>query len=133
MTQGTAIAMSGPDLGGELADWLSTAPFEFVACREARHSWPIDSKSMEWKADNWQGRRVWVRVWVCEHGCGVIRTWRRDFHTGENLGSTYLYPSPDGSRSGYLLPAGSGGLSSDDIFRYQMATHSAKPRRSRRK
>lgn len=122
MTRSTKVA-ARLTTDKELAEWYASAKYEYVACREARHAWPIDRASMTWKADNHQGRPVWVRVWTCTHGCGVTRTWRRCRVSGENLGSTYEYPSSEnGGRSDYLLPVGLGHLSSDDIFRLQMAT-----------
>jgi hypothetical protein len=129
----TQSVVNGRDLGGEVAEWLATAPKIYLACREARHAWPIDDASMEWKSDNHQGRPVWVREWPCQHNCGVVRIWRRDLRTWENLGSQYVYPpSVDGARSGYLLPVGSGGLSLDDIFRFHMNATNARPARKRR-
>lgn len=131
MTQSVKVA-NGHQLASEIAAWLASVPDEYVACREARHAWPIDPESRKWKDDTWQGRLVWVREWACMHLCGVTRTMRRDYHTGEYLGSTYLYPSPDGGRSNYLLPIGAGSLTSDDLFYHQIAEQRPAKKRSRK-
>ena len=107
----------------DILRWAQTAKYEYLACRDVRHAWPADPVSLRWKVENYQGRRVWARPQVyCIHGCGVSRIQRKDFVTREKLATQYIYPpSEEGQRSDYLLPAGLGSLSSDDIFQLQLA------------
>lgn len=113
-------SMEAVDLGElspEILQWAQQARFEFLACRDVGHAWPIDRRSLRWRTDNYQGRRIWVREQKCAHRCGVVRLQRKDFATRERLSTKYVYPLlEDGERSPYLLPPGCSRLSAEDVF-----------------
>lgn len=126
MTQSTTSRLS---LGVEVQRWLENAPATALECREMRHAW----RYAKWTHDNYEGQTVWARELECMRGCGVTRTMRRARLTGELLTSTYSYPpSPEGNRSPYLLPPGSGGLTGDELFLFSVSPQDVRPARRRK-